>query len=324
MSTQQRRAELLTFGYVNKEYGGTLPLQLIKLMQWFYDEYFYWILKDQKLQQFKNAPKNEKLICPRFIKIKGIKFNITLSIANYQFIFFQIEVQNWPENIEYIKLFREVKCEAGQQTISSQKILNRLTKSKTAIGGRFFCISQLKDINSVCFSILINVKCIKYTKDSNIKLDYYSPINTMQKHYTFTWNINASLMETIRKLVCKELLFSQNFDNDNWCAMLFPNGSKREGCAAIGLNCLHIPNTIKALDVKFACYVNNNRIDKATCYFSYTQTKYGFYDFMKFDVLKQKESISFTVELEIMNLYDVNDAKIKYDEWVKHGIDCVP
>ncbi len=46
MSTHQKRAETLTFGYVNRNYDATIAPELIKMIQMFYDAtYFYWIDK---------------------------------------------------------------------------------------------------------------------------------------------------------------------------------------------------------------------------------------------------------------------------------------
>eukprot|EP01084_Bolivina_argentea_P111665 199185_1 len=320
MSTQQKRTQLLTFGYVKKEYNDIVPIQLIKLMQWFYDDYFYWILQNDQLNKFKNAQYGEQIICSKSFKIKGITFQVVCypkgtTSKNDGFVVVRIAVINWPKHIEHITLYREMKCE---QTASTLKILYKLTQYSCRFGSRVCPISDLKDVQTICFNFLVDIRSIKYKQCSN-KMDYYSPMNKIQKYCKYKWNINGWLMEQCKKMVL-QLVHSPNFDNNNWCIMLFPNGNKREGTLSIGLNCLCIPHAVSSMEVKFALFMNEDLIGKTTSQFRHLDTKYGFYHIMEFDAFKKKESISFKAEVEIVNLYDKSGMIVDQKEWQTHGI----
>eukprot|EP01084_Bolivina_argentea_P082219 148873_1 len=120
MSTQQQKSELLTFGYVSRAYNGIIPFQLMKLMQLFYDDWIYWILKDKKLTQFTNAKLNE-MICAKSFRIKGIEFEI-ISHPNgcidkrnrtlNGVVIIGLKVKSVPTYVESFQFYREIKCEA--------------------------------------------------------------------------------------------------------------------------------------------------------------------------------------------------------------------
>eukprot|EP01084_Bolivina_argentea_P015734 29487_1 len=197
MSTQQKRCELLTFGYINTTYNNAIPFQLMKLMQLFYDDWSYWILKDKKLQQFQNAKANEKITCSKLFKIKGIEFEI-FSYPNgftdkrgYELdglIIIGMKIKYIPTNIKSFSFYREIKCEAVNFT--RKKLYEVILCNKNPKCLALICeLSELNNMKTVCFDYMINIKYIKYKKDSN-KIDYYCPINKMQNKSQFTWNIN--------------------------------------------------------------------------------------------------------------------------------------
>eukprot|EP01084_Bolivina_argentea_P315540 546700_1 len=181
MSTQQKRVELLTFGYIKNTYNGTIPFQLMKLMKLFCDDWIYWILKDKKLKQFINSIVNEKIICSKSFTINGIQFEMYSyrSCANEFLVNIGVKLKYLPTNIKCLVFYTEIKCEALNCSVQHLYKIQSSNQSSYAIP---ICqLSELKDLKTICFNCIINIKYIKYKKKC-MKNDYYSPINKMKKY----------------------------------------------------------------------------------------------------------------------------------------------
>eukprot|EP01084_Bolivina_argentea_P111663 199183_1 len=319
MSTQQKRTQLLTFGYVKKEYNDIVPIQLIKLMQWFYDDYFYWILQNDQLNKFKNAQYGEQIICSKSFKIKGITFQVVCypkgtTSKNDGFVVVRIAVINWPKHIEHITLYREMKCE---QTASTLKILYKLTQYSCRFGSRVCPISDLKDVQTICFNFLVDIRSIKYKQCSN-KMDYYSPMNKMQKYSKFSWNIDNLSLQRCKKMTYKQGIFSNNFGNNNWCLSIYPNGFLENGKAEYCVECLQFPHNTNSMCVKVISNINGEKNGEGTGMFNHKATV-GVV--MRFNEFKETESLLFSVKLEIVNIYDENDQIIEENKYKEYGIE---
>eukprot|EP01084_Bolivina_argentea_P085851 155172_1 len=331
MSTEQKRLELLVFGYVSTTYDEQIPIQLMKVIQLFYDEHFYWILKDKKLNQFIHTKTNEEIICSKSLKIKGLEFKISaypngIKDANKDLLFIVMTIKPLPSNIDYIEMYRQVKCETSNSVINVIKKASQL-KSKTRFSKIVCQLSELKDIKQfICFSIMINIKYIKY-KDEFNRIDYCLPINQMQTYFTFKWNINDLLMEKCKIMKCRRPVYSDSFDNGNWCLMLYPNGRWpwKKGQTDIYLNCLSFPYTLSKMCVQFKLCVDddNTNIEEMTltrtCVFTNGAGAHGM-KILSFNEFKQRKSLLISITLEIINIY-AKDNKITADkkDWTKHG-----
>eukprot|EP01084_Bolivina_argentea_P191302 328622_1 len=314
MSLQQKRSELLILGYASNTYG-SIPMPLIKLIQLFYNEYMYWILEDDKLQQFMNANHN----CIQHhnsFKINEIEFQILLysNEHNDGLVRIAIEMKYLPSNIEYVEFYEEMKCDKVTHVI---KRLNR-TKESNNISGDVIChLSQFKHANSICFSYLINIKHIQYKRNCN-KINYYSPITKIHKCYQFVWNINHLLMQKCKNMIFEQVIYSDSFDNHHWCLELHPNGNVMEGQLSLALNCLCLPYKIDSMVVKYQFYIGKEIYQKIETFGDIVT--HGICDVMPFIEFKQKKSISVVVILEILSIYEKNDQIIDVNEWRRRGI----
>eukprot|EP01084_Bolivina_argentea_P178955 309279_1 len=333
MSQQQKRNELLIFGFVRYNYAGMIS-SLIKLIQLFYDEMFYWIVQDQELTRFLSTTNGQKLRCQRTFKIKEMEFILEVypNGATKQWnglVTIGVRIIHLPENIEYIEFNQNIECDS---TPFSTKLLRKATQYNYygAFGSCICQLSQLKKINpkNVCFNCKINIIHIKYTKKSK-KIDFISPI-IMHKQNTFTWNVNGSLMQTCKETICRQKIYSHNFDNDNWCLILYPNGGREttNGKLEMCLNCLSLPFNIHTIEIEWTFIVDGIETDVKT----YTdiisnEKKKGSWftttpleSIMSFSDFKNKESISFTVNMNIKTIYDFYGYIEDKNEWNKYGI----
>eukprot|EP01084_Bolivina_argentea_P252921 424701_1 len=330
MSTRQKASKLLTFGYVNENYADTVPLQLLRLMQLFYDEWYYWVLKGKKLKEFISSKNGEIKLYPKLLNIEGVEFEIIAcpnGVDNKARGFVQIGfgIKHLPLNIDYIECYQQIECESLNYSIKS------LCKaaSKKRFRGNIFPLSELNLITNICFNCKINIKYIKYNKlidIKNNKIDYYSQINQMNKYAKFRWNINNIFMQKCNNMKHRQRIQSDNFDTNNWCLQMYPHGCDHQ-CLTVGevpiyLRCLSLPYTIKSMDVKFT-FTAEGQSFKVTEVrrrnFAYVNPVHGVY-MMSFDDFKDSKSFSVDVTLEITNIYNENDKIINQNEWKTHKI----
>merc|ERR1712217_806756 len=79
----------------------------------------------------------------------------------------------------------------------------------------------------------------------------------------FRWNIDGSLMNQCKKMRPFEKALSDNFDDNNWCLRVCPNGVDldHEGCVAIIVQCCSMLFKFKKIEFKFNFLVNGDDSD---------------------------------------------------------------
>eukprot|EP01084_Bolivina_argentea_P149334 260878_1 len=336
MSTKQKLTELLTSGYVKETYNATVPFQLIKLIQIFYDEYVYCKLSNKKLKDFIATPNATMISLEKSFQIKQIKFELVgcpngASINHVGLTAIGLKLY-LPQNIQYVEFYFEITCETLNYT-NSIKLLRKAFKINRHTGKSFgeviFKLSEIKPLQYVYFNCITQIKYIKYTNESK-KTDFIVAINKilMQKQCNFVWNINGKLLETCRKTLLKQPIFSDSFDTNNWCLILFSNGVNDgdNGHPKVFLNLLSLPYNIKSIDVKFNLSVNGNKNKAIVHNFANEKkqngwsTKYGLRCNEMFSEWNRLELIVFGVSVEIINIYGQNSEKINENEWIKYGV----
>eukprot|EP01084_Bolivina_argentea_P178957 309282_1 len=342
MSKQQDRSELLTFGYVQNAFRNAIPVPLIELIQLFYDEWIYWALKDKKLKQSINA--KTQIVYPKLINIKGIQLEAFLHRVVFMgYLQMGCNMKYVPKNIESFAYYLEIKCEPLNCSIKrvvsikydslNMYYRDRSNEHDDPYDENFdheavICrASELRNLNSIYFNIMVNIKYIKYKKEYN-KINY-SPINKMQKYSKLTWKINQSLLKRCKKVGGGELVYSPNFDNNNWCFVLYHahRGSHIRGnkMVIVGLKCLYSSYNIKAMDVKLQFDFNGTRQEQE-CILPLpgSAPQYGM-DLMSSSEFEEKESLSFSMTVEIINIYGeiwgvLPQNKIEQKHWETLGI----
>eukprot|EP01084_Bolivina_argentea_P233320 393020_1 len=325
MSTQKERTELLAFGYVNKVYNGSIPTQLIALIQLFYNDWIYWILKDEQLNQFRNAQPDQEIISPKSFNIKGIQF-VSFSFPNGfegecdGLVLIGIKIKYLPPNVEYCEFYQEI--EFDHETLFRSASIKQLYTHKAITPEQFFCdpiyqLSELKNMKSICFNCRANITHIKYKNNCNLK-DYCMPINTIQKRFKFTWYITSLLINKCYNMGWQQPIYSHNFDNNNWCLVLFPDGYYSKGRSEMFLKCLYMPYNVNSMQVKFTFDINGKSIE-ITYNFDHHKNANGKH-FMPFSQFKQESSLSVSLTLQIIKVFDKNNVIIEQNDWGKFGI----
>eukprot|EP01084_Bolivina_argentea_P068935 125478_1 len=124
-------------------------------------------------------------------------------------------------------------------------------------------------------------------------------------------------------MIYKQGIYSDSFDNDNWCLLISPNGAIVDGRSEFYVQCLHFPHNIKSMDVKVKFEINNKTSQFEMVNFTHGSNRKGGFVGMKFNEFEQIKSLSFSVTLEIMNIYDENDQIIEQSKYEQYGINTV-
>eukprot|EP01084_Bolivina_argentea_P191303 328624_1 len=330
MSTAKKRFELLTFGYINKIYG-IIPAGLIKLIHSFYNEWFYWIFNEKKLKPFVNTNNHETISCPTLFKMKGIEFEI-FSYPNGRssiwkgLVHVGFKLKCFPTNMEYATFYQEIKYEAFNSKIFISKKLRKISADTTSEMLSVLCpLSELINMKNICFGYLINIKYIKYKQDTN-KIAYYSHTNkTIKSFYKFTWNINGLLIQQCKTMMKKQPIYSNDFDHNNWCLMMVPNGLFSDNeLPMIFLKCFRPFHSFESMDVKVIFSIDGVECEESVCSIGHAYIGMLAMNTSDRELLsrafKEKTAVLLVFTLEIGNVYDKNKNIIDRKEWSKHDI----
>eukprot|EP01084_Bolivina_argentea_P233317 393017_1 len=200
--------------------------------------------------------------------------------------------------------------------------VKQLYTHKAITPEQFFCdpiyqLSELKNMKSICFNCRANITHIKYKNNCNLK-DYCMPINTIQKRFKFTWYITSLLINKCYNMGWQQPIYSHNFDNNNWCLVLFPDGYYSKGRSEMFLKCLYMPYNVNSMQVKFTFDINGKSIE-ITYNFDHHKNANGKH-FMPFSQFKQESSLSVSLTLQIIKVFDKNNVIIEQNDWGKFGI----
>ena len=64
MSSQKKKAELLTSRYIKENHTNALPMVIIKLVELFYDKYLYWKVQKETMKQFLVHKDDQEIYAP--------------------------------------------------------------------------------------------------------------------------------------------------------------------------------------------------------------------------------------------------------------------
>ena len=226
MACPKMRVELLTSRYVKENSVNLIPIDITNLIQLFYNQYFYWKLTKNEITQFRQAELRDIIYSPSKFTIQGIEFELTLcpngwtKRSNGDIELF-IEVKKMPSNIVYFIFYGHVGCDL---TSTNNKFLSRFKNGKNAQGTTIGKFADCQHMENMEFYCMVDILGIKY----NFKSDYKTMLK-LSKHIKYEWKIDdKSQMEKIKNLkIPNHGLYSNTFDNDNWCIALHPGGFKR-------------------------------------------------------------------------------------------------
>ena len=330
------RAELLSCGYVKTNHNAQITMDIVKLIQLFYDKYFYWKIEKDVMKEFLEAKNEDEIQSPSTFTIRDIEFGCTVCPNGYDerykgCVQFFIEARNVPSNIKYFIM----SVEAGYD--SCQKCICRFWETGQLYGNPIEKLSDFKDATKLEFYCMVDVLAIKYKQDSD-EPDYKLDLK-LSKQVQYEWKIDdKSLMGKIEHRG-RFSLYSDNFDNDNWCIIINPRRSNDEKeHISIGLVLLRWLYGISVIYAKYSIKLEfaSGKVyggDAKQCKLEYIEWNPDNWDDLgpfsgvmsvEFadvfgDGFMNQDWIRISVEIEILNIV-VDDALIEKSKWNDYGV----
>ena len=331
---EQSKLQLLMFGYIRTNYNNDTPMEIKKLIQLFYDEYFRWKLQGDELQKFLNTNNGQMLVNKSTFTIKGFEFECGIypngrGKKSIGFVQFCISLKTMPSGIRQVIMFLELACNTFKSGTKNMIIWTNKLNPRIGV-----CkLSQCQDIKEIEFSCLVRILQISYIIYKN---SYFARRIKMSKFVEYEWRIaNKEQMERIRNWGFGECC--DNFDNNNWTIRIKPTGfvhsPKYPGKLAISILCLAVPHGIKSMEVEYTIELlagleviqkveNRNRLKFVeTTRTSQVNNRLGM-ECPNVDVdelFTNNECVTIKVSIEILDIYDYTE-KIGRDGWQFYGI----
>lgn len=332
MSEKKYQSNVLTYGFIRESYCHCIPIPLKRVIQLFYDKYIYYSLKFDTLNQclIDSRDNDEQTLYLNKFTINLFQFQFVIKIPKQcnnilcnKLIEAGIIIKYWPPNVEYIEFYHEISCD--QIPYSIIKRLNQMKSIfKPIICNPIAKFSDFKKLAVIHFDILVQIKYVQLKKnnDNNPYQMHINEIkNTLPRKVDYTWTIGEEMMRDIKKFICGQTLFSDNFGNNNWCLQLSPNGKYEcwKGDVGIQLHAASLAFNGKMIRLMMTFFMDDTVI---ACidghYFGYKPTQttiFGNLSIMKFDQLKTKTNISFRIIIEITQFVNANYCEIEHEEW---------
>ena len=331
----QRRLKSLMFGYININYTNEVPVELISIIQLFYDDYFHWRVQGDEMKKLLNTKNGKLLYNTSTFEINDIEFvcglypngiHTNAHSDTVGFVHLCIEIKTIPSNIEQFTMFLEFGCDTFQ---AGNKAMVICTDECKFFNG-LCTLAQCQNLAVIDFSCLVRILHIKYKEDSdNEIIDFRTEIK-MNKYVEYEWKIDdEQQMERIRNMHIGMGECSDNIDNNNWVIKVQPVGFGPEypGKLSIGISCLAVPFGIKTMRIKYKIVLigkhgmiqeeeSENEIIfvKTTAEVLLSNRMCMQCPNVEVDELFNQDWIGINVTIEIMDIYDANDVEIDRGE----------
>eukprot|EP01083_Nonionella_stella_P087331 242897_1 len=320
MSVQKKRAELLTFGYIQQHCPCQFPFVLKKLIQLFYDVFIYWTINGDKVAKFLSAKNGDAFGCKQIFKIKDIQFGYKMypngkSSNDKGMVSPFLRLKHMPSVIEYIGIYYQFKCE------QTQCVHNRFKKfyRKKASGIYLMHLAKCRDFKRIDFDCFVDIKYIKYKTKCN-KTDYTQPM-TMRRHVVYRWPMDKATVRKCVALQMNEYILSDSFDANNW-NLRFYHSTDHDSMhqkIAIDLNCIGVPFGITYFTAKWTVCIKGDvelTSDKTS-----TFEEPHFNATICFDLPHKLENeISINIEIDILNVWDDDRKIVHLKDWTNYCI----
>eukprot|EP01084_Bolivina_argentea_P227237 383795_1 len=178
---------------------------------------------------------------------------------------------------------------------------------------------QMKSpIKIITFRISINILQIIYKKSSQIFYPNISNNNNTvdykQQQY-IQWKIDNEMLSKFRLSYHSKSFESKKYHNRMWCIRCYPNGisSNDKGYIGLYLTLCGLPPSISKIKVlyTFKCKEYKNLKHSRIKNFSYNdKSSWGVSRFFEFVQLHKIRSLTFYIDITIMNEYDENGKEI--------------
>ena len=324
LEIQQKK--LLITGYLKSFINSPLS-DIINLCVQFYDELHHWNLHNN-LSKLKLDEKiySQEIDCVGF-KFKFLIQKIISQHTNKPIYSKSIELLSTPISIQNVIVFIQIFC---PQTNYKWKLSLSLSSNDEK-----FCIKpvgfltefDIENNKSISFQSYLKVVHIELKNENDYKLinlnRFCLPIIKMPKSSKLEWRLEV---EYLLNVGFRQVIFSaNNSDNDIWCIQLKPWTRRQEPNCLLAVRLLVLPQGVSKFN-GIIQFKNSNGFSKRMGWiFSYNKPATGVYMMIQQmiggDATKSIDmNVTMKVEINVIELYDVNDEMIPKKLWKYYGV----
>ena len=308
MSSPKIKAEFISCRYTRSIRRISAPTVINKLIQSYYDIYFYRQINKNLIQRFFKTNNGDTILAKLITKIKGIGFGYLLypngsTAKSKGCVELGIIVTNIPSDIEYFSVAIEGGCDT---TSTNDKGVVRWHKNYQFFVMEIAKLSDCKNMTQMDLYFNIDVIEIKYKADKkDYKLKWYMSMN-----YQYEWKIdNKAVISGMRGLKNNKLLCSDNFNNNNWCIAI-PAGQSHDKFK-IKLKLLRYPYKLSAFSTIYTLRVETASgkqydLDTGMCRFERRE----------WNVKEKKAHLPYS-NVRSIQFNDVTLNELAQEEWFK-------
>ena len=171
MSSKQKEADLLAFGYANKYSEYHVPFVIKKIIYQFYDSRFYWNVSNGELKTLieSNTKYNNycgfncnQLTISKVMNVgNDIKFNMFINRSSFDALHYGFGIHSFPSNIHYIDVFISIQCETLNKMFCQSYKIKKCCGIKPIHTDRLGTC-ELLFYDNLIFNCSIKIGSIKY------------------------------------------------------------------------------------------------------------------------------------------------------------------
>lgn len=313
------------YGYIRRNYQHSVPDVIIKICYNYFYQTIVYHIKGKQLETLfsaKNGTINLRVI--QFNKDLSFTYSIAINGYNEEYkdtTTLVLAIKKISPSIEWFRICYGFQCKEIQSSvkdlnsykhdISMHPIANIMDRAKI--------IKQ----SELTFNFMIHALVIKYKKEQQPL--YYPSLKslTLKKTVHFKWNVEKELIESF-----KDYTNGFRFDSpifDHIFITCSPNGtdSTDQGTFCFCVSLAVIPLNISKGRFKFIIKTNFCE-EKAEYILESTldiEDSFVWCENNEFATDLLKDELVIDVEMNIMDLYDLNDHIIARNEWTDHNVD---
>eukprot|EP01083_Nonionella_stella_P271402 919613_1 len=330
LTAEQKHSLLIGYFHCSYHYHhtSTIPYELVNIISTFLDESIEWILSGDELQHFLSADTGEVIAGPSFT-MHDIQFTLYLTPngineSEQGYVQFLASPVFLSTNIYSVTLWYSLRCMQTASEWNNSTIFYYNDSDCASWPVRTLSLEQItahflyEPLEFLCY---IDILSIEYMDETP---SFYSSNNIcMNRNAKFQWNIYDELLAEFRYSVCGKYYFKHI--NVNWMLETAPNGQtdEDEGSVNVLVSLLRLPNRVSGVLVHMVLYCDYNDVTwDLIMKFDYEcNQSYGWpeYTLLSSNLLGTT-SVTFTVQISILEVYDNMEQTIPYSQWDAYGI----
>eukprot|EP01083_Nonionella_stella_P151676 485070_1 len=325
--------EWLVFGYRHRHAKQDIVWDIIHLCLTFYDEVSHWIIYSKDLIKCEQQRTFGKIFACHGVHMR-CSFSTDAHLLNDQFKspVGRLNLHVDQKDIESFKLYVTVFCPQNdahfKRVITNKHIEQRWENSASWSSTEFPMLLDCNDVDRIDIYYHIDMLSIKYKNEK----EYHKPIS-IKRDVQFTWHLNGVLLHQMRNSACRQMFYSQPFDEDNqnWALCLFPKGlcldaQDENRKSVLVLRLFKVPHKIESLKIRATVTNSYNHLTGQICW-SYDSANVNWrneYSQSRIDVFastafSNTQAMSISIKIEILEANAI-ESKFNHREWQNIGV----